>query len=123
MKTSTLLGALAAIAALSSAAVAQTSPKPLGTVNTDRNGVMRTTTLFKSGKHLETVTCAQFNALDESFKPQAITYAANYGPKGKAHPTETVTGVERYRPEVVTACKGRPGDHLLDRVHAAMAAK
>ncbi|MBE7218124.1 MAG: hypothetical protein INR64_06610 [Caulobacteraceae bacterium] len=122
-RTSLLLAVFAAGAALATAAAAQTSPRPEGTVTTDRNGVMRTTTLFKSGKHLDTVTCAQFNALDESFKPQAITYAANYGPRGKAHPTETVSGVERFTPEVVTSCKARPGDHLLDHVRTAMTSK
>lgn len=118
-KTMMILLAAATSASLASAAFAQT---PEGAVTTDRNGVMHTTTLFKTGKHLETVTCAQFNALDESFKPQAITYAANYGPRGKAHPTETVSGVERFTPEVVSACKARPGDHLLGHVRSSMAA-
>lgn len=112
--------ALLASAALSTTALAQPTTRPEGTVITDRGGVEHTTTLFKTGRHLDTVTCAQFNALDESFKPQALTYAANYGPHGHAHPTETVSGVEKFSPEVITACKARPGDHLLQHVRSAM---
>ncbi|MHB8283072.1 MAG: HdeA/HdeB family chaperone [Caulobacteraceae bacterium] len=119
MTTRIALIVFAASALVSGGALAQ-SPKPEGTVMSDRGGVEHTTTLFKTGKRLETVTCAQFNALDESFKPQALTYAANYGPKGHAHPTETVSGVERFRPDVVTACAARPGDHLLPHVRSAM---
>ena len=120
-KTSLLFAAATAATALATAAVA-VAQTPEGTVSTDRNGVMRTTTLFKTGRHLETVTCAQFNALDENFKPQAVSIAANYGPRGKAHPTETVSGVEQFTPAVITSCRARPGDHLLTRVRAAMKA-
>jgi hypothetical protein len=119
---SILFALAAATAAISTGAAAQAAPTPEGGVVTDKNGVVETTTLFKTGRHLETVTCAQFNALDESFKPEALSIAANYGPKGHAHPTETVSGVERFRPEVVTACRTRPGDHLLTHVRRAMKA-
>ena len=116
------LAAILTTAATATTAVAQPAPQPEGSVITNRGGVEHTTTLFKTGRHLNTVTCAQFNALDESFKPQAITYAANYGPKGHAHPTATVSGVERFTPDVITACRARPGDHLLPHVRSAMTA-
>ncbi|SEK69837.1 HdeA/HdeB family protein [Sphingomonas palmae] len=85
-----------------------------------RMGGDRTVQVFKSGNHLETVMCSDFNTLDESFKPEAIRYAANYGPKGKAHPTMTVSGVERIRPVIVADCTARPGDHFVQAVHTAM---
>lgn len=118
-----------AIAAITSAglapmAVAQTSSAPASTITkeriSDQNGVLKTTEVLKSGKRLETVTCRDFNMLDESFKPEAVNYAANYGPKGRAHPTETVSGVERFTPVVVSSCRARPGDKLVSQVHAAM---
>lgn len=31
--------------------------------------------------------------------------------------------VERFSPEVVTACDAQPGNHLLDHVRSAMAAR
>ena len=122
MNSGLFLASVAAFASMSAAAVAQPIAQPEGRIVADRGGVEHTTTLFKTGHHLETVTCAQFNALDESFKPQAIAMAANYGPRGNPHPTETVAGVERFTPEVVTACRARPGDHLLNHVRTAMTA-
>lgn len=85
-----------------------------------RAGTERTVAVIKSGKNLETVTCRDFNMLDESFKPEAIRYAANYGPKGKPHPTVTVAGLETIRPMVVASCKARPGDHFTASVNAAL---
>ncbi|MFD1033774.1 HdeA/HdeB family chaperone [Sphingomonas hankookensis] len=66
------------------------------------------------------MTCRDFNLLDESFKPEAIRYAANYGPKGKPHPTVTVAGVETIRPAVLASCKARPGDHFVASVNNAL---
>ena len=85
-----------------------------------RMGVDRTVQVIKSGKHLETVTCSDFNTLAESFKPEAIRYAANYGPMGKPHPTVTMSGIERIRPMVVADCTARPGNHFVQAVHTAM---
>ena len=85
-----------------------------------RAGTERTVAVIKSGRNLETVTCRDFNLLEESFKPEAIRTAANYGPKGKPHPTVTVAGVETIRPMVVANCKARPGDHFTASVNAAL---
>ena len=85
-------------------------------------GSMTSVELLKSGKRLETVSCQDFALLDESFRPQAVVYAANYGPKGKAHPTVTIDGVESIVPVVVAQCNAQPGDRFLATVHAAVAA-
>ncbi len=71
---------------------------------------------------LDTVTCRDYNLLDESYKPQAVTYAANYGPKGHAHPTVTVAGVENVVPVVGATCRDRPGDHFVSAVDRALKA-
>ena len=106
--------------AIATTAIAHDKTKPVGEIVSNRNGVEHTTMLFKTGRHLETVTCAQFNVLDESFKPQAISIAENYGRKGNAHPTETVSGVDRITPAVLESCRERPGDHVLAHVRHAM---
>lgn len=110
---------------LSSGAVfaAQPAKKPWVTEAAQvpgRAGTERTVAVIRSGRNLETVTCRDFNLLDESFKPEAIRYAANYGPKGRPHPVVTVAGVETIRPMVVASCKARPGDHFTASVNAAL---
>ncbi|KQM37417.1 HdeA/HdeB family chaperone [Sphingomonas sp. Leaf10] len=104
-------------------AVAQQANKPWVAEAAEvpgRQGTERTVALIKSGKKLETVSCRDFNALDDSFQPEAIQYAANYGPKGKPHPTLTVDGIETIRPAVVANCQARPGDQFVQSVHAAL---
>ncbi|PXA97787.1 hypothetical protein DMC47_12035 [Nostoc sp. 3335mG] len=85
-----------------------------------RAGTEHTVAVIKSGKNLETVSCHDFNLLDETFKPEAIRYAANYGPKGKPHPTVTVAGVETIRPVVLANCKAQPGNKFTAAVNAAL---
>ena len=82
---------------------------------------MTDVTVFKVNKRLETVTCRDFNLVDVQYRPQAIVYAANYGPKGKPHPTVTVAGVEQVTPMVVDACRARPGDQFVSAVQRALA--
>lgn len=117
---------LAAVLAVACGSVAVAQPGSAPAIEkeriSDQGGVLKTTEVLKSGKHLETISCRSFNALDASFKPQAVTYAANYGPHGRAHPTDTVSGMERIVPVVVTNCQARPGDRLVDKVHSAMMA-
>ena len=82
---------------------------------------MTDVTVFKVNKRLETVTCRDFNLVDVQYRPQAIVCAANYGPKGKPHPTVTVAGVETVTPMVVDACRARPGDQFVGAVQKALA--
>lgn len=117
------IAAVATLAAGGAATAAQPARKPWVTETAQipgRAGTERTVAVIKSGRKLETVTCRDFNLLDESFKPEAIRYAANYGPKGKPHPTVTVAGVETIRPAVMATCNARPGDHFVQSVKAAM---
>ncbi|WP_322964413.1 HdeA/HdeB family chaperone [Sphingomonas fuzhouensis] len=120
MKMLKAFGVVAAfsIAAVSSGAFAQSVYEQAHVPG--KNGV-RVIEVLKSGKKMETVTCHDFGLLDESFRPQAIVYAANYGPKGKPHPTYTIDGVEKIVPVVVDQCKARPGDHFVTAVKRAIA--
>ncbi|UAJ12549.1 hypothetical protein [Polymorphobacter megasporae] len=89
-------------AGLAPMAVAKASRIPASAMtkerNSDQNCVLKTTEVLKIGKRLETVNCLDFNMLDGSFKPEEVNYAAYYGPKGHARPTETVSGNERFTP-------------------------
>lgn len=118
-----VIGAAASITVATSAGAAmpQATIKEQANIPS-RSGVDRTVAVLKSGKKLETVTCGDFGLLDESFRPQAVVYGANYGPKGKAHPTVTVDGVERIVPVVVGECRARPGDHFVTAVNRALKA-
>jgi len=120
MKLLRPLPALAALAivALPSASMAQRVYEQAHVPG--KNGSVRVIEVLKSGKKLETVSCHDFGLLDESFRPQAIVYAANYGPKGKPHPTYTVDGVENIVPVVVDQCRARPGDHFTTAVARAL---
>lgn len=83
----------------------------------DKHGVVTTRETLKSGKHIEKITCRAFNALDESFKPEAIGYAVDYGKRAKPKDLDVdVAGVERITPVVIETCKARPQETLLQRI-------
>ena len=120
-----LVRTFGAAALLSLASVASIAPASAQWVKEQANvpagpDGQRVIDLLAKGKHLETVSCHDFGQLDESFRPQAIVYAANYGPKGKAHPTVTIDGVEKIVPVVVDQCKARAGNHFLAAVQTAL---
>lgn len=119
-----VLGSIAAcmMLAISSASIAAPAQVVEKAHVPGHNGSMTGVEMLKSGKKLETVSCHDFGMLEETFRPQAVVYAANYGPKGKAHPTVTIDGVENIVPMVVAQCKAQPGDHFLSTVNAAVAA-
>ncbi|MDR6788245.1 hypothetical protein J2Y58_001603 [Sphingomonas sp. BE138] len=113
------LGALL-IAVSASACSAQSTPQVVEQAQVPETDGTAGIALFKDHKKLETVSCRDFNALDESYRPQAVVYAANYGPKGKPHPTVTVDGVENIMPVVVAQCSAQPGNHFGATVKAAL---
>lgn len=85
-----------------------------------RDGVVTTTERLKAGKEIEKITCKQFNALDESFKPQAIAYAVEYTKRGKVKdPMIDVAGTEKVTPIVIRDCKTRTSEPLMTRIKAA----
>ncbi|WP_294197162.1 HdeA/HdeB family chaperone [uncultured Sphingomonas sp.] len=120
-KFAATLGALC-IAFTATACSAQSTPQVVEQAQVPEPDGAEGIALFKDHKKLETVSCRDFNALDESYRPQAVVYAANYGPKGKPHPTVTVDGVENVIPVVVAQCKAQPGNHFGATVKTAMKA-
>ena len=113
MKT---LGVVLLSVAIAGPVAAQTSER---VKVSDKRGVITARETLKSGKNVEKVTCRAFNALDESFKPQAITYAVDYGKRARPKDmTVDVKGVERITPVVIETCKARPQETLLQRIKA-----
>ena len=112
----TLIGCLAAAMLIAGPATAQVENYKSKT----RDGVTTTTERLKAGKGIEKITCKQFNALEESFKPQAIAYAVEYTKKGKIKdPMIDVAGTERVTPVVIRDCKTRTSEPLITRIKAA----
>lgn len=113
MKT---LGVVLLSLAVCAPAAAQTSERMKVT---DKHGVVTTRETLQSGKNVERITCRAFNALDESFKPQAVTYAVDYGKRAKPKDLKVdVAGVERITPVVIETCKARPQETLLQRIRS-----
>ena len=84
-----------------------------------RNGVITTTRVAHTGKQIDKITCREFLALRENFKPQAISYAIGYD---KAKKPENaifdVSGIARLIPVVQRTCKTTPEQTLLQRIRA-----
>jgi len=70
-------------------------------------------------KTVEKITCKEFVALDDEFKPKAVSYALGYD-RAKHPEAEVIdiTGVDRIVPVIITSCKARPTETLLQRIRA-----
>ena len=70
-------------------------------------------------KPLGKLTCEEFLAYDETFKPKVVYWAAAYGKGGKAEAaTLDVEGTEKLIPVIVEKCKAAPKDSFLKQVRA-----
>jgi len=84
-----------------------------------KKGVITTTRTQTSGKQIEKVTCREFLALREDFKPQAISYAIGYDKAKKPEDAVLdVSGVARLVPVIQKNCKTVPQQSLLQRIRA-----
>ena len=73
-------------------------------------------------KPLASVTCEEFNALDETFKPTIVAWAAGYR-QGEKKPDVValdVRGIEQITPVVVDECKKAPTTSFWSRVEAEL---
>ncbi len=73
-------------------------------------------------KPVASVTCEEFNALDESFKPNVIAWAAGYqqGQKKPDAVAVDVQGVEQITPVVVDACAKAPTSSFWSKVDSEL---
>ena len=116
-----IAGAILA-ACTATAGSAQTKPQIERQAQVPQKDGMTYIDVFKVNKRMETITCRDFNLVDVNFRPQAVVYAANYGPKGQvSNPSVTVAGVERVVPVVVDACRASPGNNFVAAVRRAIA--
>lgn len=89
------IAAAAALLATSTVALAQTSPK----------------------KPLGKLTCEEFLAFEDTFKPKVVYWAAAYGKGGKPEAAMLdVEGTEKSIPVIIEKCKAAPKDSFLKTV-------
>jgi len=70
-----------------------------------------------SKKAVEKMTCEDFVALEDSFKPDAINWAVAYGEDGKPESAGVnVEGIQQIVPVVIEACQKTPKESFLQKV-------
>ena len=68
-------------------------------------------------KALEKMTCEEFVGLEDSFKPNAVSWAIAYGADGKPESAGvSVEGIQRIVPVVVEACQKAPKESFWQKV-------
>ncbi|MDQ0839330.1 HdeA/HdeB family chaperone [Sphingomonas faeni] len=73
----------------------------------------------KKAKPTEVITCRDFIALRDEFKPQVVSYALGYAhAKRPDVDLIDVSGVDRLVPVLVKSCRSRPSETLMQRIKA-----
>ncbi len=68
-------------------------------------------------KAVEKMTCEDFVALEDSFKPHAINWAVAYGEDGKPESAGVnVEGIQQIIPVVIEACQKTPKESFWQKV-------
>lgn len=71
----------------------------------------------KKAKPTEVISCREFVALRDEFKPQVVSYALGYThAKQPDIDLIDVSGVDRLVPVLVKSCRSRPSETLLQRI-------
>ena len=70
-------------------------------------------------KPLAKLTCEEFLAFEDTFKPKVVYWAAAYGKGGKPEAAVLdVEGTEKSIPVIIEKCKAAPKDSFLKHVKA-----
>jgi acid stress chaperone HdeA len=70
-------------------------------------------------QEVDRMTCEDFVALEDSFKPVAVSWAIVYGEDGKPESAGvSVEGIERMVPVIVEACQTTPKQSFWQKVKA-----
>jgi len=70
-------------------------------------------------KPLGKMTCEDFLAIDDSFKPKVVFWAVAYGKGGKPEAAVLdVEGTDKITPELIEACKAQPKESFWKKVKA-----
>lgn len=71
----------------------------------------------KKAKPTEVISCREFVALRDEFKPQVVSYALGYDhAKRPDVDLIDVSGVNRLVPVLVKSCRTRPSETLMQRI-------
>lgn len=71
-------------------------------------------------KPLASITCEEFTAIDDTFKPKVVTWGAAYA-QGKKSPEAVVVdveGSEKLTPMIIESCKSAPKASLWQKIEA-----
>jgi hypothetical protein len=72
-----------------------------------------------SAKTTEKISCREFIALRDEFKPQVVSYALGYDRAKRPEARFVdVSGIETIVPVLISSCRARPDESLLQRVRA-----
>jgi acid stress chaperone HdeA len=75
-------------------------------------------------KALGKLTCEEFLAYEDTFKPKVVYWAVAYGKGGKAEAAMLdVEGTEKVIPVIIEKCKAAPKDSFLKTVKAESSTK
>ena len=70
-------------------------------------------------KPLAKLTCEEFLAVEESFKPKVVYWAVAYGQGGKPESAGVhVEGIEKMIPVLIDGCKKAPKESFWEKVKA-----
>ncbi len=68
-------------------------------------------------KTAEKITCQEFLALDDDFKPTAVSFVLGYDKAKRPEARDVdVAGINRVVPVIVNTCRARPTETLLQRI-------
>ncbi len=68
-------------------------------------------------KTAEKITCREFLALDDQFKPTAVSFVLGYDKAKRPEARDVdVAGVDSIVPVIVDTCRARPTETLLQRI-------
>lgn len=68
-------------------------------------------------KTAEKITCSEFIALDDDFKPTAVSFVLGYDKAKRPEAKDVdVSGINRIVPVIIDTCRARPTETLLQRI-------
>ena len=107
---------IAALALMLSVGAGQAQSTSTGTTGARSPGSAKVNELAK--KPVADVTCEEFNAIEDTFKPNVIAWAAGYrqGQKKPDAVAVDIQGVDQITPVVVDACAKAPTSSFWSKV-------
>ncbi len=68
-------------------------------------------------KPTEKISCSEFIALDDEFKPEAVSFVVGYDKAKRPEAKDIdVAGIEKVVPVLISSCRAAPTETLLQRL-------